>query len=359
MKLKAAVIGCGRMGAFTSESVKRFAPECWLPLSHAEAIVLHPDLQLQAFCDSSTQSLQRAATHYGIDRLYQGHHQLFDEVKPDLVGIATRTPGRSEVIEYGIESGTRAFHVEKPLCSSLPELVALENSFARSDVFVTYGTIRRFFDIYGVARDLALSGAYGDLLEIRVNLGRGMLYWTHPHSVDLILFVAGQRKIESVQASLGNVVTGRRRTEITSDPYVEAASVWFEGGLAGHITRAPGADLVLSCSDGEIVVENDGRSITLSVRQGDDPYPVRSAYEGPLPAERPQGTFAPMSHLVKCLQGDEGEAARNRQRKTHIVEGQKILFAIVQSHLQEGRRVRLDEADPEMTIHAKTGENYA
>ncbi len=36
--ISAAVIGCGRMGAFTSEGVRRHAPRAWLPLAHAEAI---------------------------------------------------------------------------------------------------------------------------------------------------------------------------------------------------------------------------------------------------------------------------------------------------------------------------------
>ena len=42
-KIKSAVIGCGRMGAFTSENVKKHAPKCWFPLSHIEALINCPD----------------------------------------------------------------------------------------------------------------------------------------------------------------------------------------------------------------------------------------------------------------------------------------------------------------------------
>ena len=59
--MDAAVIGCGRMGAFTSEGVRKFAPECWFPLAHAEAIEAADGLDLVALCDPSEEGLARAA----------------------------------------------------------------------------------------------------------------------------------------------------------------------------------------------------------------------------------------------------------------------------------------------------------
>ena len=57
------------------------------------------------------------------------------------------------------------------------------------------------------------------------------------------------------------------RLHIVSDPVVESASIHFEDGVAGHVTRAGGYSLVLSCSEAEIAVENDGEGIAISTRR--------------------------------------------------------------------------------------------
>ena len=46
----ASLIGCGRMGCFTSEIVKKTAPDIWFPLSHADAIKRHVRLTTVASC---------------------------------------------------------------------------------------------------------------------------------------------------------------------------------------------------------------------------------------------------------------------------------------------------------------------
>ena len=48
-----AVVGCGRMGAFPSDVIRRFAPACWLPLGHCEAMSAHPDIELKALYTGS------------------------------------------------------------------------------------------------------------------------------------------------------------------------------------------------------------------------------------------------------------------------------------------------------------------
>jgi len=357
--MRSAVIGCGRMGAFPSESVRRYAPRCWFPLSHAEAILRHPDLELSALCDANSQTLQRAADAYRVNRTYCDYRRMIDEARPELIGIATRTLGRAQIIQHAADHGVRGMHVEKPLCNSVQELTALADTLARTDLFCTYGTIRRFMKIYQTARDLAQSGAYGELREIRVNMGRGLLYWTHPHSVDLILYAAAERTVASVQARLGNVVPGGSPLQVMSDPFIVSASIYFADGIAGHITQAPGNDLILSCSEGEVIVENDGRDIRIAARQGEDPYLARTRYQGAPESDGEEGTLAPMAQLADCLSGDAAAARRNEQVKFHMLEGQRILFAMIQSHWEHSRLVKLTDIDPALMIYAKTGEQYA
>ncbi len=366
--LTAAVIGCGRMGAFTSPSVREYGPECFLPSAHAEAIQQADGISLEILCDPNEDALHRAAEHYGgISQRYRNYVDFLDELYPaDIVTIATRTIGRAQMIADCIESGSRALHVEKPICNSVAELERLETLLARDDVFVTLGAVRRHFAIYKEAVARAQSGIYGDLLETSAEFGARTLYWSHPHTVDLILLAAAGAKVEAVQARLGEVE--RDGSRIVNDPVVMGATIWFEGGFAGHITRIPGTDFRLACQTAQIAVTSNGHSLWLSGRPkpdpdasgdtkpaGANPYhePTRLEFN---PPDQPQGALAPILQLADCLKGSETARVANAALKRDIVIGQRILFAIVQSHFEGGRPVTLDEIDPDLFIEGRTGD---
>lgn len=353
MGLKAAVIGCGRMGAFTSEGVRRFAPACWFPLSHAEAVETHPDMALAALCDADGEMLARAAAHYGVAATFRDHRALLSAMTPDLLCIATRTPGRAGIVADAAAAGTRAFHVEKPLCSSVTELRALETLLARPGHYLTLGAVRRHFRIYREAIRLARSGDHGALLEVRVELGRGPLYWTHPHSVDLVLAAHPGVEVAGVAARLDRLESGESPSEILNDPVIDHATIRFADGVAGHIGRGFGADLRLTCERAEIAVENDGHALVLREAVGEDPYPVRREIDfgGHRP---PEGTFAAVAQLAACLAGDEAAQAANRIVRRDTLLGQAVLFAMVQSH-RESREISPSQLDPNLVIRALSG----
>lgn len=357
--LTAAVIGCGRMGAFTSASVILHSPPCWLPLSHAEAISAHPRLTLKALCDTNPDTLNRAAEKFSVKNRYDNPHDLLQSEKPKILGLATRTVGRSELIHAAIEAGTMAIHAEKPLCNSVEELQSLQRIFESDGVFVTWGAIRRFFGVYRQALSLANSGCYGALREVRVNLGSAPLYWTHPHSIDLLLFAASGKRIEGVQARLDNVVSMGALSRIESDPRIIAASVYFEGGLVGHITQALGSDFVLSCENAEITVRADGAKLDVYSADGGI-YPSFSELEIKEDFS-PTGTLGPFSLLVACLDGDLASIILNSEIKRDILKAQSVSFAMLQSHLEGSRIVNagMSYLDPNMTIFARSGERYA
>ena len=355
--LTAAVIGCGRMGAFTSESVILHSPPCWLPLSHAEAISAHSRLKLTALCDTDPDNLHRASEKFSVRRRYADPYDLLKSEKPSVLGLATRTLGRAELIHAAVEAGTKAIHAEKPLCNSVAELQSLQRLFESGDLYITWGAIRRFFGVYKQALTLANSGRYGALREVRVNLGSAPLYWTHPHSIDLLLFAASGRRIEGVQARLDNVIKESAQTTITSDPLIVAASIYFENGLVGHITQALGSDFVLSCENAEITVRADGSKLDLYSANGTI-YPKFVDLDI-IPLEKTCGTLGPISQLVSCLEGDNESIRHNAIIKRDIINAQYIAFAMLQSHLEGSLIIGPYAVDPEINIQAKTNGRYA
>ncbi len=351
----AGVIGCGRMGAFTSPSLREYGPACFLPSAHAEALSMADGIDLVSLCDADAAALARAGAAYQVENRHGSIAELLAKGAPDLVCLATRTPGRADMILDCIAAGARALHVEKPLCNSRAELARLETVLARKDIFMTLGAVRRHIRVYREALKEAGSGAYGKLLAAYGEFGSRTLYWSHPHTVDLLLFAAGGKRIEAVQARLGPL--DRRGARISNDPLVLDANIWFEGGFSGHITRIPGTDWRLACESAQLAVVANGSSLWRSGRPAagsdDNPYHEPERLAGPQ-QKTPEGTLAPLSQLVACLGGDSDAIAANAEIKRDIINGQKVLFALVQSHLEGGHAVTLEDVDPALVIEGCT-----
>jgi scyllo-inositol 2-dehydrogenase (NAD+) len=350
---KAAIVGCGRMGAFTSEGVLRHAPKCWLPLSHAESVLAHGDLEIAALADTDSVMLQRAATHYGVARTYTDFNALIAENSLDLLCLATRTPGRAAMIAKACQAGVMAIHAEKPLCNSTQELRDLAMLFARNDFHFTWGAIRRHLPAYRQAMEMVLANEYGSLVEIRVNFGAAPLFWTHAHSFDLITFIANNRRVESIHAKLRAFKTLPGKTlYVESDPIIEYCVMTFDDGVNGLITQSLGADLILTCKRGEIWVTDDGASIHVR-RYSSGGYteviniPIRH-YDTPV------GTLAPITMLIDCLAGVDARIQNNRRIKNDIIQSQRLMFASVLSHAEKGMKVTNLVDMPEIEIRAMT-----
>ena len=76
-KIRSAVIGCGRMGAFTSETVKKYSPKCWFPLSHIEALICCPDTLLESICDIDKDLVDKTSSEYGVENIFYDFLTIF------------------------------------------------------------------------------------------------------------------------------------------------------------------------------------------------------------------------------------------------------------------------------------------
>jgi scyllo-inositol 2-dehydrogenase (NAD+) len=121
-KLRAAVIGLGRMGAQLSSRFDGKIPDGWMPLSHSESFMTTEDLELVAICDKDETRLAQFSELYKIENAYTDYQKMIDEVKPDLISIATRTDVRCEIIQYAAQHGVKGFYAEKPISRSMQRM---------------------------------------------------------------------------------------------------------------------------------------------------------------------------------------------------------------------------------------------
>ena len=360
-KIRSAVIGCGRMGAFTSEKVKKYSPKSWLPLSHIEALICCPDTFLESICDIDKDLLDKTSSQYGIENIFYDYQIMLEEIKPELLCVATRTIERTAIISDAINTGVKAIHLEKPICNSIKQLNELDKIVKEKNIVLTYGTIRRYFNIYNKAKEIANSGEVGILQEIEINFGSAQLFWTHPHSVDTILYFAGLRNISHVEANLDNVVFGDKDDFVTSDPLVHSAKIFFDDGCIGKITTRPGMDVTLYCSQGIIVVEGDGKRLIVRKINKSDAYFEYPGKSFTKEDNTPEGSMAAIQSLVGQLRPN---AKINNKYdsffdKDHIFNGQRVLFGLIQSHIDGGLPVYIDEIRPSINVLGKTDQFYA
>ena len=80
-KIISAVIGCGRMGAFSSDTMKKYGPKSWFPLSHIEALNEFSHISVEAICDVNPSSLERAKIEYGIKHTYNNYNDLYSALE--------------------------------------------------------------------------------------------------------------------------------------------------------------------------------------------------------------------------------------------------------------------------------------
>lgn len=354
-RLKVALVGCGRMGVFTRDSLrKRLAPG-WLPLCHAEAIQAHPDLELCALCDTSREALERAGVALGVEALYRDYGEMISRERPDILSIATRTPGRCQIIRFAAEQGVRGIHSEKPLAQSLGECLEALEALERHSVAFTYGTYRRYMAIYRQARDLVEQGKIGELQKVVVEMGPTMLLWDHPHSVDLILFYAQGRRPELVWADCQLDPAAMQGRTLDQDPVVRQGYIRFADGVVGSVSSMPGRNLRIGGKQGILEIQGNGSRLVLH-----EPHHQQTGYllnrREYLPdPTAPSGTLAAFQELAAAVQG-QGDTSLGLEE---VEWNTRLLLSLAYSALKGMVPVDPAELPTDFRVTGRFGQLFA
>lgn len=343
-RLRAALIGCGHMGAWTRDRVRRNVAPGWLPLSHAEGITSVEGYELIACADPDREAREKTAERYGIPEAFADAHELIEAVRPDVVAVATRTPGRCDILLHAIEVGVRGIHAEKPLGNHLGEIRRVIGQIMDRGVAFTYGATRRFMPIFSSARDMVEQGGIGNLEQVTVELGRTLLMWSHPHSTDLLVYMTGGAQARQVRAVAELEASGLKGGSLDADPLVRFAHVDFAGGVDGVISSARGMNLRLDGSDARLSVEGDGSRLVRTTGEG-GPYRL-SSEQLKVAIERSgtQEAFARLRDAV--LRGAQVRGLPPLQ----VLQAHEILFAIGLSAMHGGEAVVPGEVGDDFVI---------
>jgi predicted dehydrogenase len=202
-QLRAAVIGLGKLG-----------------LLHAATFNVLPDCRLVAVADKTKPILDGLKARMEGVSAYSDHLRLLDEVRPDLVAIATPTGLHVPIAVDCVERGIPVF-IEKPLSLNSGQADPLLRSLRQRPVVNMVGYMTRFVDTFRKAKELLDSGVLG-----RPQMLKGSMYIGQ-------LFKRGKGWRYDKAASGGGVLT-------TQNSHVIDLLLWYFGDIrwvSAHVTR--------------------------------------------------------------------------------------------------------------------------
>jgi scyllo-inositol 2-dehydrogenase (NAD+) len=352
------IVGCGRMGLTADERAAEWAiGSFWRPLAFATAIAQTPGARLSAFCDPDERALERGRQMFPSVPGYRSLDELFDNESLDVVAVATRTPGRTATLLKAVEAGVRGVLCEKPLANTLETADAVRDRFRKAGAAFVFGTRRRFMPAYRQAKEIVASGEIGTVTSIVVRFGKGMLFWLHPHSLDIASYFTDDAAPEFVQATLDLDRDSIRGNVVDADPVLRSAYVRFRNGVSAHITDAGGFDVEIHGAEGIVSVLRDGRDLRVRTRAGG---PLRD--DGWLLQERSEevgrersGTREVVEAMVRFI----SNGVSPDYDVSLAVTNSELLFGLVESHLQSGARISFPVPRRGLEITGRYGSLFA
>jgi predicted dehydrogenase len=277
---------------------------------------------------------------------------MIDEVRPDILLIATRTEGRARLIEHAAEKGVGGVHFEKPLAHSVMECRHALAAAEVAGVKLSYGAVRRCMDVPRRVKKGIDAEEMGMLRQIVIECGRVELLWSHPHHFDLITFFAGLSDVEAIQARMTFETAAWSERVLDADPIVEALSIQFRGRLSATILPTGAGVVRLICERGEYVI--GGNTSWLAVREYGTGIRVSGEREVSVPFTM-SGRRRALMELASAVRG-EGATSYSA---ADILRSNQLGLAGAWSAVNQGRMVRLDEVPDDFTVTGRKGDLFA
>jgi predicted dehydrogenase len=130
----------------------------------------HADVRIGAICDVYEPNLERAlsqATKAGSQpKAYRNYQDLLADKAIQAVLIATPEHWHYQMVMDAIAAG-KDIYVEKPLCHTPAEGVALVDAEKKTKCIIQVGMQRRSYDLYLEARKIVAAGALGKVRMVR------------------------------------------------------------------------------------------------------------------------------------------------------------------------------------------------
>jgi len=352
MTLKAAIIGCGRMAGTIDDEITYDHADFIRPYGHAPGYAATEGVELVAASDIDADRLNSWCDRFNVEERFTDHGQLLEQVKPDVVSVTTPAHARANPLVDVVEFGVRGIYTEKALCTSQLDLDRIVSAVRSREIPIVYGAMRRYWTGFETARAFLDAGHLGAPQAALIGAAGGSAFHTHSHIIDAAFYLLGDPEPLAVQATLtdrgedelGIVHSEDDGVAVDTDPAIVHAHVELDNNLRLTCTDLPSLDIEIVCENG--VLRGYGDSSRYAVMRRNARYDWE-----PLPFpdwQARSGTVAIMEDLLRAIH----DGTPTRSGLDVIRRGMEILFAMVASHVQGGRRIELPMTERGVSVHS-------
>jgi predicted dehydrogenase len=335
MKLRAGIVGCGRIGCgFDDDPRRKYVS------THARAYLSTEGVELAALCDTDYEKRKRYGAKFGVSALYADYNSMLQRERLDIVSICTPSSSHLEIASAAVACGVRGIFCEKPIADSVEAAEGMIRLCAAKDVVLLVDHQRRFDPMHQRLSKYVRDEGMGQLHQVTCYYTAGIAN-TGTHLFDLLRLYAGE-----IAWAEGRVSACASRS--VADPNIDG---WLElscGALAAiqacDVSAYTIFEMNLLGTKGRLRIGSHGFRAEFEEARESERY---SGYRELFPALVPvEGKFTQellplgVRHLIDCMQkravpvssGEDGRAAL------------EIICALSQSALECGKRVSLPQA---------------
>jgi predicted dehydrogenase len=187
MSLRAALIGCGKIGSEFADD-----PRIAGIYTHAAAWCACPGVDLVAVCDTDAERARRCAERWQVSEWYVDAAEMLERVRPDLVSICTPDSTHANTISLTLNTpAVRGILAEKPLATTLVDARALAERAAALGVVIAVNYSRRYAAGHRELARRVRDGLLGELRHVRGCFTNGTIH-NGTHWFDWARMFAGE-----------------------------------------------------------------------------------------------------------------------------------------------------------------------
>ncbi|OZU88334.1 oxidoreductase [Virgibacillus indicus] len=210
--LRVGVIGVGSISEF-----------------HIKPYLENENVELVALCDLNEKRLAEKGELYGVTQLHSDYHELLKNKEIDAVSICTWNDSHAEIAIAALESGKNVL-VEKPLCMTVEEALAVEEAVERTGKILQVGFVRRHGDNAKLLKTFIDNNELGEVYYAKTSClrrlgnpggwfsdisksGGGPLIDLGVHMIDICWYFMGKPRPVSVSGNTYNKLGNRSHIE--------------------------------------------------------------------------------------------------------------------------------------------------
>jgi predicted dehydrogenase len=189
-KIKAAIVGLGRIASLLEEDALREKP-----CTHAGAITANGDCTLVAGCDIDEERRSLFAKKWQVP-VYKNADEMLRDCKAQIFVIATHPDSHYRYCRLAAEHGTPVVICEKPLADKIKEARKIAKFAQKSNPIILTNHERRYSQDYIRAKSILEEEKLGELLCVNARLYMGknrrlvdQLWHDGTHLADIVMFL--------------------------------------------------------------------------------------------------------------------------------------------------------------------------